>query len=78
MGRLHGKLHEVSGVDEAHPERHFFWARDLNALPFLDGLDKCCGLMKGTVGTGVEPCESAVDELNVKAARFRRLILYPN
>jgi hypothetical protein len=45
-------------IDEAHPQRYFLDASDLQALPILDGLDEDRGVGERIMGPGIEPGES--------------------
>src|SRR4051794_26637321 len=63
-----GEACELLVVDEPHPPRDLFRARDLEILTALDDLDERRGLEQGLVRPAVEPCRAAAHAHDAEGA----------
>src|SRR5262245_35967458 len=59
---------ELLAIDEALAERDFLRAADFQALPRFDSLHEVGGGEQRSVGAGVEPCDTAPEDLDTQRA----------
>ena len=66
-----GQFEQLFRINPALAEGDFFGARDLQALPFFDGVDKLAGFEHGFVGAGVQPSIPPAKDLHVQLVAFQ-------